>query len=112
MVASASLSPAFAEEDEEETARPFFSRGSGFLRDSGRGVFFSTFDAAERDRFIGWGFTYAPRGRLDEPGWRFMTTSGVKLRDIDPSSGIRSLASLFEAHGLGDHWCFVDWHGA
>lgn len=97
-VSAGFLSPACAEVSEQAGTRSFFSR------DSGRGVFFSSFDASTRDRYIGWGFKYAPKGRLDAPGFRFMTTTGVKLRDIDPTSGIRYNRVDVSRALLGHEW--------
>lgn len=100
------LRPALAGEGESKRAGQFLSRESFLSRDSGRGVFFTGFDASERERFIGWGFKYAPRGRLNEPGLRFMTTTGMKLRDIDPASAIRYSRVDVTRAMLGHEWRF------
>ena len=54
-----------------------------------RNVFFASLDASERQRFGGWGFKRALGGTLSAPGWRMLTTTGVKIREIDLTSGER-----------------------
>ena len=54
-----------------------------------RNVAFIGLDITERDRYVSAGFKRAIRGHLEEPGFRFMATFGAKIRDYDPSLGIR-----------------------
>lgn len=58
--------------------------------DTGRNVFFVSADLAGKSRFVGFGSKHALGGRLDDAGFRFMSTIGVKLRDVDPGTGLRS----------------------
>lgn len=59
-----------------------------FQQPPDRNVVFSTFDATERNLYFSAGFKRAIRGHLDEPGYRFMATFGMKIRDYDPALGI------------------------
>lgn len=51
-------------------------------------VAFTSFDAASRSLYASAGFKRAIRGHLDEPGFRFMATFGLKMREYDPALGI------------------------
>jgi hypothetical protein len=55
-----------------------------------RNVFFASFDATERSRFLTFGVKRAIRSTLDEPGWRALTAIGVKIRDYDVTSGLHT----------------------
>lgn len=55
-----------------------------------RSVFFKSFDTTERSRFASFGVKHAIRSTLDDPGWRALTAIGVKIRDFDAASGLRT----------------------
>lgn len=59
-----------------------------FQQPPDRNVVFSTFDASERSLYFSAGFKRAIRSHLDEPGYRFMATFGMKIREYDPALGI------------------------
>jgi Cellulose biosynthesis protein BcsS len=61
-----------------------------FQRSSPRTVYFMAFESSAHDRFASLGAKYAVRGTLDAPGWRFLTTLGVKIAAFDPTRNTRT----------------------
>ncbi len=83
--------------------------GEGFHRafepaERTRSVFFTSFDLTERGRFVGSGVKYAPAGRLEDPGWRILSSIGVKIRDYDRALGLRTSRVDAARFLLGHEW--------
>lgn len=53
-------------------------------------VYFLAFESAARDRFLSFGAKHAVRGTLNEPGWRFLSTLGIKVAAYDPTLNTRA----------------------
>jgi hypothetical protein len=55
-----------------------------------RDVYFLAFESGAHDRFLAFGSKHAVRGTLDAPGWRFLSTLGIKVSAYDPTLGQRT----------------------
>lgn len=71
-----------------------------------RSVFFTCFDASERERFVASGFKMAIGSHLNSSGWRITATSTVKLRDFDAITGNRENRIHGSRVLIGYEWQF------
>ena len=61
-----------------------------FERNHPTDVYFLAFESTARDRFLSFGAKHAVRGTLNEPGWRFLSTLGIKVAAYDPTLDTRA----------------------
>jgi|GEM_PF-3148440 len=55
-----------------------------FTRRPVRDVYFIAYDASAHDRYLSFGSKHAVRGDFSAPGWRFISTLGIKIAAYDP----------------------------
>ena len=69
-----------------------------------RNVAFAGFETTGRDHYFSAGFKRAIIGHLDQPGFRFLTTFGAKIRDYDPTLGSRETRLHASRMAVGHEW--------
>jgi hypothetical protein len=86
--------------------RPVRHHDFWFKPDPQNNVVFATYDISGKENFASLGYKRAIGGSLDTPGYRFMTSLGVKIRDVDPVLGTRTTRLHAVRAVFGHEWRF------